>query len=405
LRTHIVQKGDTLWKIAKQYGIDFEELKRLNAHLANPDYIVPGMEIILPDDVPGRKPSYDQKEKADKSKIKDSAAKEKKAEVPPKAKPVEKPQMKPPAGEMKVPEIPPIPPVPQPAPIQQMHPHEKKEFHFDFSPQFSIQRPIPHPQFMPLPQPVMPQPIFIEIPQQIQQPAKEEKKEEKEVVVEKEYIPVPQTHIEYVPVPQPIYIPCMPHPVSPCHHGPQKTGHCGCRGQGPMHHQVQPYFTSPHGLPACPGYPEMHGGMMPYGYDMPYPVQPAPEFRDMEGYEENGDAPLVEAEVEEVQDHSTDWLFESTSKEDGEQKVKDISKAQEEQQGFKDFEQATMPSYGYYGMPQEGYIPMEQGHYAPMHPFAPQPVYPPMEQGMAPYSQQHQPWMNPCAPYFKPWAY
>lgn len=49
MRVHIVQKGDTLWKIAKQYAVGFDELKRLNAHLANPDYIVPGMEIYLPD--------------------------------------------------------------------------------------------------------------------------------------------------------------------------------------------------------------------------------------------------------------------------------------------------------------------------------------------------------------------
>ena len=49
MRVHIVQKGDTLRKIAKQYGIGFDELKRLNAQLANPDYIVPGMEIFLPE--------------------------------------------------------------------------------------------------------------------------------------------------------------------------------------------------------------------------------------------------------------------------------------------------------------------------------------------------------------------
>ena len=41
VEVHIVVKGDTLWKIARQYGIPFEELKRVNAHLANPDYIVP----------------------------------------------------------------------------------------------------------------------------------------------------------------------------------------------------------------------------------------------------------------------------------------------------------------------------------------------------------------------------
>ena len=49
MRVHIVQKGDTLWKIAKQYGVGFDELKRMNAQLANPDYIVPGMEIFLPE--------------------------------------------------------------------------------------------------------------------------------------------------------------------------------------------------------------------------------------------------------------------------------------------------------------------------------------------------------------------
>jgi len=48
VEVHIVVKGDTLWKIARQYGIPFEDLKRVNAHLANPDYIVPGMKIFLP---------------------------------------------------------------------------------------------------------------------------------------------------------------------------------------------------------------------------------------------------------------------------------------------------------------------------------------------------------------------
>ena len=54
MQVHIVQKGDTLWKIAKQYAVGFEELKRLNAHLTNPDYIVPGMEIYLPNHQKGR---------------------------------------------------------------------------------------------------------------------------------------------------------------------------------------------------------------------------------------------------------------------------------------------------------------------------------------------------------------
>ncbi len=49
LHVHVVQRGDTLWKISRQYGVSFDEVKRLNAHLANPDYIVPGMKIFVPD--------------------------------------------------------------------------------------------------------------------------------------------------------------------------------------------------------------------------------------------------------------------------------------------------------------------------------------------------------------------
>ncbi|KHE70325.1 hypothetical protein LD39_11745 [Halobacillus sp. BBL2006] len=48
VRIHIVQKGDTLWKIAKKYGVDFEELKSVNTQLSNPDMIMPGMKIKVP---------------------------------------------------------------------------------------------------------------------------------------------------------------------------------------------------------------------------------------------------------------------------------------------------------------------------------------------------------------------
>ena len=30
VKIHIVQKGDTLWKLAKKYGVDFEKLKAAN---------------------------------------------------------------------------------------------------------------------------------------------------------------------------------------------------------------------------------------------------------------------------------------------------------------------------------------------------------------------------------------
>lgn len=48
MRIHIVQKGDTLWTIAKKYGVNFDELKKLNAQLSNPDLIMPGMKIKVP---------------------------------------------------------------------------------------------------------------------------------------------------------------------------------------------------------------------------------------------------------------------------------------------------------------------------------------------------------------------
>src|SRR5690625_2347191 len=48
LKIHIVQKGDTLCEIAKQYQVDFEELKQINSHLSSPDMIMPGMKIKVP---------------------------------------------------------------------------------------------------------------------------------------------------------------------------------------------------------------------------------------------------------------------------------------------------------------------------------------------------------------------
>lgn len=48
MKIHIVQKGDTLWEIAKQYGVDFEQLKQANSQLASPDMIMPGMKIKIP---------------------------------------------------------------------------------------------------------------------------------------------------------------------------------------------------------------------------------------------------------------------------------------------------------------------------------------------------------------------
>ncbi|ALX48195.1 SafA/ExsA family spore coat assembly protein [Lentibacillus amyloliquefaciens] len=48
MKIHIVQKGDTLWEIANQYGVDFEKVKQLNPQLSSPDMVMPGMKIKIP---------------------------------------------------------------------------------------------------------------------------------------------------------------------------------------------------------------------------------------------------------------------------------------------------------------------------------------------------------------------
>lgn len=64
MKIHVVQKGDTLWTIAKNYQVSFEELKAANAYLADPDMIMPGMKIKIPaakaaaDKAAGKKADY-----------------------------------------------------------------------------------------------------------------------------------------------------------------------------------------------------------------------------------------------------------------------------------------------------------------------------------------------------------
>lgn len=93
MNIHIVQKGDTLWKLAQQYQVDFEELKKANAHLADPDQIMPGMKIKIPTK------SVPVKKEMPKSPVKEAPKKE-----------MPKPHM---------PEQPKIPPKYQPSPIPQ----------------------------------------------------------------------------------------------------------------------------------------------------------------------------------------------------------------------------------------------------------------------------------------------
>ncbi|WP_138415560.1 SafA/ExsA family spore coat assembly protein [Aquibacillus sediminis] len=72
MKIHVVQSGETLWKIAQKYGVDFEELQQMNSQLSNPDMIMPGMKIKVPTSTKQVK-----KEQMSDKKKKDTSKKEK----------------------------------------------------------------------------------------------------------------------------------------------------------------------------------------------------------------------------------------------------------------------------------------------------------------------------------------
>lgn len=128
MEVHVVQKGDTLWKISRQYGISFEDLKRVNAHLAHPDYIVPGMKIFLPETAKGKK--GEQKPGAGSGHVqKTEKAPHQKPQVPKEEVKVEKqpkPEVKPtPAPEVKPAPKPEVKPAPKPTPKPTPKPEKK----------------------------------------------------------------------------------------------------------------------------------------------------------------------------------------------------------------------------------------------------------------------------------------
>lgn len=68
MKIHIVQKGDTLFEIAKNYGVNFEEIVKLNSQLSSPDMIMPGMKIKIPSETKQVKSATDKTERIDRVK-------------------------------------------------------------------------------------------------------------------------------------------------------------------------------------------------------------------------------------------------------------------------------------------------------------------------------------------------
>ncbi len=217
MRIHIVQKGDTLWKIAQKYGVDFEQLKSMNSHLSNPDMIMPGMKIKVPTksgsvkkEMPMAEQPFAQKETpvmpVEQQPVKEQP-KETKKEVP---KPVKK----------EVPK-----PIYMPKPPQPIIPEiDINNYYLLNMQKMNIEQPQPAPQPV---QPILEVPELPEIPKE--EPIKEEPVKEEPVA------PVqPQMYVQPMPC-QPCYpitpvlpgsgLPCMPIPCYPIGYAHGWGGH------------------------------------------------------------------------------------------------------------------------------------------------------------------------------------
>ncbi len=165
MKIHIVQQGDTLWKLAKKYDVDFEQLKAVNNHLSNPDLIMPGMKIKIPTGgVPVKKQAFKKEEQ-----IKFSVPKEMPIikEVPKEMPIVKETPMAPLKEEVKLPVAPPsvaplpvapsiAPPVMQPIQLQpiQMPVTQQYLHHHHMNMNLNLYKPMPAPPVPPVAPPV-----------------------------------------------------------------------------------------------------------------------------------------------------------------------------------------------------------------------------------------------------------
>jgi morphogenetic protein associated with SpoVID len=261
VKIHIVQKGDTLWKIAQKYGVDFEELKKMNAHLSDPDYIMPGMKIKVPTPVTPVKPAKKETQNVQQQQVSVDVdihvnKKEQPLQQPINVEPIAKevPIVKEPAKkEEPKQEMPLLPPKP-PNIMPNMMEHDD-----------DVQMP-PFPDIPPIPP--------------TQAPMMEEQPQEEQ----------PQQPMQPQPVPMPLPMPCIP--VSPIMPGygfypwfppmyptmpwpyPQGTvmnnDDCGCEGTP----QPTPYMPQMPSGAQPPQPTAMYPQQTPYGEHMSLPQQP-----------------------------------------------------------------------------------------------------------------------------------
>ena len=266
MQIHIVKKGDTLWKISREYGVSFDDLKKINAHLANPEYIVPGMKIFIPETKKAEtmQHPYGDNRPNKKGMMGDGTAQPYDGNL----KNIQKSQPAQVAPAPKAQQVPQVPPIQKAEPIQTMptmppiQPKpETKAIPIPIPIPIPVTESKPAPAPKPVPKPVpksTPKPVPAPAPKPIAQPAPAPKPVQP--IQPKPVQPI-QVQPMPVPMPMPIPIPCppmhqpvytMPCPPMPCPPMP-------CMPDQPVHYlpyvqpmAVQPAATAPMHMTAKP---------------------------------------------------------------------------------------------------------------------------------------------------------
>ena len=320
VKIHIVQKGDTLWKISKKYGINFEQLKQSNKQLINYDMIMPGMKINipttgitkpkmqtnkehpLPKEHPVQKEMPVQKEEPIKKKPKEV----KKPEV---TEPVAAPPPPPPA--VPTPPQPMPPPKPEPQPSYKVQ-QAKMNVNFYHQPTYKkVSPPPPPPKKVVKEKPVeKPAPKPKPKPIDMVKPIPVDKLPEKKMPVKKPIAPKPMKKMPPKPIapkpmkkmpPKPLHKKPMPHAPVFQQVGPVMEG-CiplsvlcasGCHAMhqnGMMYPQPQGLYQQPYQQPI---HPHMHYNQAgPYHPETTHQPQEHPS--QWQGYQRSNKSPEKE---------------------------------------------------------------------------------------------------------------
>ena len=285
MKIHIVQKGDTLWKIAKKYGVNFEELKQMNTQLSNPDMIMPGMKIKVPTtggtvkkEAPyGTQAKINYGTKKEMPIAQQPLVKEQPKTLPIKEAPIQMPIKEAPIMPIKeapikeVPLAPYIPQMPQ-AVIPEI---DINNYYMMNMANMSIQQPAPpiQPQLPPKPTNILPQvkeePIVESLPEIKPEPVQQQPIQGG---LQQPMYPYPQYCYPISPVLPGSGLPCPPVPCPPGYPMPYPQ----VQGAMTMPQQQMPFYQGMPGVENTGFMPVLDDESEPFMPQMPYPTQTAP---------------------------------------------------------------------------------------------------------------------------------